>query len=451
MMSTVSQTMTRQTIRRLAKPRRPSQLRIVYPLSLTRVIPLDSKDAVLGRLPSSNTAYQISDPTVSRNHLRITWDRSTAQHVAEDLDSRNGSRVDDVQVGAERATLTDGSIVRIGDVLLVYECNAGIVLRPPHAISLETLPGVSGTMRSLQRAVSRAAADPSSVLVIGETGTGKEFVVRELHRLSGRRGRLLALNCAELSPQLIESQLFGHERGAFTGATSTSEGLFRAANGGTLLLDEIGELPLSLQPKLLRVLQEGEVRPVGSSRSHRVNVRVVAATNRNLAALVATDQFRRDLYARLALWDLHVPAIRERRSDILSWIHRLHERWCARRPGDHDTLHLAPCAAEAVLVANWDENLRGIDRLIHRLAARDGQGRPVVRADVEAVLGATASPQSPARATAAPQRRAAPNRNELEAVMDRHGGSVRAVAKYYGRERRQVYRWLKALGLRETG
>lgn len=453
-MDATSQTLTRPTIRKQSKPRRPAQLRIMHPRALARVIPLRAGEAVLGRLPGIESPCRISHPTVSRTHLRISWDRSTAQHVAEDLSSHNGSCVDGEKVEAERAVLRDGSVIRVGDVVLLYESDRCLALdEASEQVSTVAIPGVSAAMRALRRTIARAAPDPSPLLLLGETGTGKEFAAREIHRLSGRRGPFLALNCAALSPQLIESQLFGHERGAFTGATSQSDGLFRAAHGGTLLLDEIGELPERLQPKLLRVLQEGEIRRVGATRSQRVDVRIVAATNRNLAALMGAGHFRRDLYARLALWEVELPPIRGRRADILDWIDRLHDRWCRARPGAHNAIDLAPGAAEAVLLASWDENLRGLDRLVHRLATLDLGARPVSREDVLGALprGAPtrASFEPPATPRAVGERRPAPNRAELMSVMARHEGSVRAVAKYYGRERRQIYRWLKAFGLRD--
>src|SRR6185295_11015283 len=172
-----------------------------------------------------------------------------------------------------------------------------------------------------------AATDPAPVLLHGESGTGKERIAGELHRLSGRKGRLIAVNCAALSRELVESQLFGHQKGAFTGATELHPGYFRAAQGGTLFLDEIGELSLEVQPKLLRAIQQGEVQAVGSTQPAHVDVRVVAATNRELQQAVNAGQFRADLYARLSLWELRVPPLRERRADLFPWIDRLHGRW----------------------------------------------------------------------------------------------------------------------------
>jgi DNA-binding NtrC family response regulator len=280
------------------------------------------------------------------------------------------------------------------------------------------------------------------VLLLGETGTGKEHAARVLHRLSGRPGAFVAVSCAELSGELMASQLFGHARGAFTGASEARPGLFRSAAGGTLLLDEIGELPAALQPKLLRVLQEGEVLPVGETRAVTVDVRVVAATHAPLEALIERGGFRRDLYARLAFWTIALPPLRARRADIIMWLQRLHAGFAARRALPPAPLPLSADAAEALLVAAWPENLRGLDRLAHHLGGR-AEAAPIGVAE----LGALEPAAAPAR-RAAVARPAPPTRAELAELMERLG-SVRAVARHLGRDRRQIYRWLDAFGLRE--
>ncbi len=221
-----------------------------------------------------------------------------------DLASHNGSRINGRQLTPEIAIeLTQGDTIQLGDVIAVYQIEPAEQTQDA-MVSLDALPGVSVAMQRLRRTVARAGRDRSPVLLVGETGTGKEQIAREIHRLSGREGALLSVNCAALSRELIESQLFGHVRGAFTGAVADHAGLFRAATGGTVFLDEIGDLPLDLQPKLLRALQEAEVLPVGATRALPVDVRVIAATNRDLTASVEAGGFRRDLYARLAMWEI---------------------------------------------------------------------------------------------------------------------------------------------------
>lgn len=182
--------------------------------------------------------------------------------------------------------------------------------------SLKGLVGESDAMRDMAMVVERIAKAHSTVLIEGETGTGKELVTRAIHQASGRNGSFVAVNCGSISPDLLESELFGHTRGAFTGAQAARDGLFVHAKDGTLFLDEIGEMPLAMQAKLLRVLEQRSVRPVGSDREIPVNCRVVAATNRSLTELVQTGEFREDLYYRLNVLTIHVPSLRERLDDI---------------------------------------------------------------------------------------------------------------------------------------
>jgi transcriptional regulator with GAF, ATPase, and Fis domain len=432
--------------------RRDAELRIVHPTALVATVPLGRPRVILGRQPDDDVVALLH-ATVSRKHFAVEWDATAARHLGADQGSRNGSKVDGQPAGAP-TPLGPGSVIRVGSVLLVYDrrvdesSSAG-------AVSHEALPGQSAAIRELRAAVGLAAVDPSPALIIGETGTGKELVASELHRLSGRSGKLVAVNCAALTPQLVESQLFGHIKGAFTGAHDDQPGLFRAADHGTLFLDEIGELPLDLQPKLLRALQEREVRPVGGTRNIRVDVRVVAATNRDLAAQVQSGHFRRDLYARLSLWEIRVPALRERRADLLGWIERLHRRWNAERGrSGAPALELDANAAEAVLLADWPDNLRGLDRLVHALGAAQGDApQPVALAQLPEWVGRKAeAPIEAEAAESAPQaspRLPAPTREELLAAFEQHGGSVRAVARHYGRDRRQIYRWMEAFGIKE--
>jgi DNA-binding NtrC family response regulator len=299
----------------------------------------------------------------------------------------------------------------------------------------------------LREEIVRAAADPSPALVLGETGVGKERVARELHRLSGRSGPFVAVNVAELSGQLVESQLFGHVKGAFTGAEQAQPGLFRAAHRGTLLLDEIGELPPEMQAKLLRVIQEREVRAVGSTRSEPVDVRVLGATHADLAAAVEAGGFRRDLWGRLSLIELRVPALSARRADIIDWLVILYTRWARERGLGERSLELAPEAAEHLLVRPLRENLRALERVVHRL----DPDRPSLGIEVlERALGPwepTASGQRTRAAAAASFAPPPTTRAELEQALA-EVGSVHGLARHYGKHRRQIYRWLELFGLR---
>ena len=254
--------------------------------------------------------------------------------------------------------------------------------------------GSSRPMRRLLEATSRIAARNVTVLVRGETGTGKEFVAELLHAQSPRSSKpLVRFNCAALPAELADAELFGHVRGAFTGATASRAGFFARADGGTLILDEVGELPAAIQAKLLRALQEGEIQPVGSGRIEHVDVRVVAATNRDLAADVKTGTFREDLYYRLAVVELVVPPLRDRKDDIPA----LAEEF-ARRYGDRfglGTITLEPALIDALVRADWPGNVRQLENTIARLAALSAGGE-ITLADYLSASGvATSSAETP--------------------------------------------------------
>ncbi len=245
--------------------------------------------------------------------------------------------------------------------------------------------GASRAMRRLLEATSRVATRDVTVLVRGETGTGKEFVAELLHAQSARAKQpLIRFNCAALPAELADAELFGHVRGAFTGATNSRPGFFAQADGGTLILDEVGELPSAIQAKLLRVLQEGEIQPVGSGRIEKVDVRVVAATNRDLAAEAKAGTFREDLYYRLAVVELVVPPLRDRKDDIPA----LAEEF-GRRYGERfglGAITLEPALIDALARADWPGNVRQLENTIARLSALSAGGMIGIT-DYEAASG----------------------------------------------------------------
>jgi two-component system response regulator AtoC len=279
--------------------------------------------------------------------------------------------------------------------------------------------GNSRPMRRLLEAASRVASRDVTVLVRGETGTGKEFVAELLHAQSPRSNKpLVRFNCAALPPELADAELFGHVKGAFTGANATRQGYFSQAHGGTLILDEVGELPPGVQAKLLRALQEGEIQPVGSGRIDKVDVRVVAATNRDLAADVKAGTFREDLYYRLAVVELVVPPLRERRDDIPA----LAEEF-ARHYGEKFGLgpvSLEPSLIDALAAAEWPGNVRQLENTIARLAALS-TGGVIGLHDFHASDTGAASPPPPADAgeDPAPDARNGPSLKEQVEAFER--------------------------------
>jgi DNA-binding NtrC family response regulator len=225
--------------------------------------------------------------------------------------------------------------------------------------------GATVAMERVRELIARVALTDATVLIQGETGTGKELVARAIHQASARRERaLITINCAALPRELVESELFGHEKGAFTGAVAQRRGRFELADGGTLFLDEIGELPLEAQAKLLRVLQEGEFERVGGTRALRVDVRIVAATNRDLRAEVTAGRFRQDLFFRLNVVPISLPPLRERRDDIEPLLRHFAQRG-ARRLGRHVD-GLAPAFVERARAYDWPGNIRELENLVER-------------------------------------------------------------------------------------
>ncbi len=303
--------------------------------------------------------------------------------------------------------------------------------------------GASPAIAELRRLIERIGPTEASVLIQGENGTGKELVARHLHRASPRAAEpFVVLNCGAVPTELVESELFGHERGAFTGAERKRVGLFEAADGGTLFLDEVGELPLAVQPALLRVLQFGEIRPVGSTQTRHVSVRVLAATNRDLKAEVKQGRFREDLYYRLATFVIEVPPLRQRREDIELLATTFLGR-TARRAGRE--LELAPDGARALALHDWPGNIRELDNAVTRLAVLAagpvigaGEVRDLAFGRVEPVDG-----ELPTLNLETLERLAAVR------ALERHGGDKRAAAEELGISLRTLYYKLERWGAEE--
>ena len=249
----------------------------------------------------------------------------------------------------------------------------------------------SKVMENLIAQASLFARSDAPVLITGESGTGKELLARFIHRESGRKGQFIAVNCGALPRELFEAELFGYEKGAFTGASSSKKGLVEEAEGGTLFLDEVGELPLELQPKLLRFLQEGEFRRVGGTAIRKADVRIVAATNRDLKKMVEEGRFREDLYYRLGVLNLHLPPLRERPEDIPVLLEHFLKKFGKKYSRE---LSLSPEALEVLLSYSYPGNVRELENLIHRIAILSPGGR-IDGALVSSLLSLDASSRSP--------------------------------------------------------
>jgi len=291
----------------------------------------------------------------------------------------------------------------------------------------------------LKERLERIAPSTANVLIVGETGTGKELVARFIHESSSRRrGPFIAVNCGTFVESLIESELFGHEKGAFTGALKSKSGLFQAANGGTIFLDEIGELPLEMQAKLLRVLQEKEVRPVGSNEKNPVDVRVIAATNRDLESAYRAGTFRKDLYFRLNVVTVHLPSLRERRSDIPQLVHCFLDRYAPDQ-----NIQVAPAAMKCFLQYDWPGNVRELENCIARaVALGDHQGIDIrdLPPAIREARDETAGGREAALSTTA---LADLERMTILRVFEQAGGDKTLAGKMLGISRATLYRKLK--------
>ncbi|MBK9114699.1 MAG: sigma 54-interacting transcriptional regulator [Betaproteobacteria bacterium] len=294
----------------------------------------------------------------------------------------------------------------------------------------------SPAMEDLLRQAKLVAESDASVLIHGDSGTGKELFARAIHRASPRRDHpFVAVNCGAIPAELLESELFGHARGAFTGAVQAHKGLFQAADGGTLLLDEIGDMPLPLQVKLLRVLQEGEVRPVGSTQAIPVNVRVISATHRDLDAQKASGQFREDLYYRLNVVSLRLPPLAERREDIpvlaAHFLRRLAERY--RKP----TPTLAPDAMALLVAAPWPGNVRQLLNLLEQALAL------ATTSMIPATLVQNALKEDAAALVPFEEARKSFERDYLVRLLKITGGNVTQAAQLAKRNRTEFYKLLQ--------
>ena len=254
---------------------------------------------------------------------------------------------------------------RMAEKVLLVEENQFLRERADTDADMHGIVGTSAKIQDVLRMISRLKDTRTPVLITGESGTGKELIARAIHFRGSLSARpFVAVDCGSLVPTLIESELFGYEKGAFTGALKSKTGLFQSANGGTIFLDEIGELPLELQAKLLRVLQEKEVRPVGSNQKIKVDVRVIAASNRDLEAEYRNGTFRKDLYFRLNVVTVHLPGLRERRSDIPMLVHWFLERYA---PGS--SVQMSSAAMKCLLQYEWPGNVRELENCIERAVA----------------------------------------------------------------------------------
>jgi len=402
----------------------------------------EMRDVCAARARRLNIA--LPDRKLSAKHARFA--RHEDAWCIEDLGSTNGTFVNGRRVTQE--ALADGDIVAVGRAALrvrlflptpeptppvLYAKEAG----QPLGIGT-LLPALAAELAPL----ARVAASNVTVLLLGETGTGKEVWARAVHASSKRRGELVPVNCAALPDSLVEAQFFGHHKGAFTGAAREALGFVRAADGGTLFLDEIGDLPPAAQGVLLRVLQEGEVVPIGGARPVRVDVRVIAATHRPIEAMVDRGAFRHDLFARLQGFTQRLWPLRDRREDIGLFVADILRDDPKQSP---DPVRITSDAACALVRYKWPLNVRELKQALLGARCMMNEGRLTLEHLPPAVAQAAASPSTQGRKGLTPADAA------LHATLTKHlqrcHGNVASVARDLGKATMQVYRWMERLGI----
>jgi transcriptional regulator of acetoin/glycerol metabolism len=406
-------------------------IRWVTPGARSPFLTIEQARVIIGRGPDVNVLLDAAG--LSRQHLEVY--RQGPATIAHDLGSTNGTHVNGRRV--EYAPLSDGDVIRLGDVL-------GVVTRgaASEGPSLEALgpdltfgPGLAPQLAELDR----VAASDLPVLIVGETGVGKEFVAEAVHRLSGRRGRFQAVNCAALPVALAEAELFGHSRGAFTGAEQATLGHLRAADGGTLFLDELADLPLPVQAKLLRVLQDGRVTPLGDTRAYAVSFRVVAACQQAPDLLIASGRLRRDLVERLAGLTTTVSPLRQRRVDVAFFFRAFLNRYAGGTvPG------VDPRMLECLLLHDWPGNVRELDLLTRRLLALHGH-EPLLRRSFlpDSMIDNVPKGDETSAARTGAVDRDPHDRLLLAKALRHHHGNVTRAAAEAGISRARAYRLMR--------
>ena len=417
-------------------------------------IEAESAEAALGRLESDAPDLILTDlklPAMSGVEL-LKQTKRLLPHTEIAIMTGHGSiesAVDAMKLGAydyiekpfrvEKMRLL---LQRMAEKVHLVSENEFLRERVTTEDKLDGIIGTSAHIQDVLRMISRLKDTRTPVLISGESGTGKELVARAIHfRGSMAQTPFVAVDCGSLVPTLMESELFGYEKGAFTGATKSKAGLFQAANGGTIFLDEIGELPLEMQAKLLRVLQEKEVRPVGSNERETVDVRVIAATNRDLEAAYRAGTFRKDLYFRLNVVTVHLPALRDRRSDVPVLVHHFLDRYAKG-----SQIHVTPTAMKSLLQYDWPGNVRELENCIAR-AVTLGNGLTIDVADLPPAIRSeqaeSGSPRSGESSSLSTTALAEMERVTILRVFEQAHGDKALAGKMLGISRATLYRKLK--------
>ncbi|MBI4862925.1 MAG: sigma 54-dependent Fis family transcriptional regulator [Candidatus Riflebacteria bacterium] len=401
-----------------------------------RQVSVESERITIGSDPSAD--LRLCDRTVSKRHVEI--EALNGQFLLRDLGSTTGTFLNGTRV--KEAYLAPGDLLVLGACSLRFEPRMEEVrILPSSSDRFGLLYGTGTPMRQVFGVLERVAPTDSTVLVCGETGTGKDLIARSIHAASPRKQKpLMVFDCSAVSPELMGSELFGHVEGAFTGASRSRKGAFEAAHGGTVFLDEIGELPIDLQPKLLRVLEAREVRPLGANSPVSVDVRVVAATHRDLDALVRAGRFRQDLFYRLAVVRIDLPPLRERREDLKGLARALLEGLSPGRPAPE----LTDDAVAALAVQAWPGNVRELRNVLERTIALAPGPRLAAR-DLMLVSSGSPSDQAPDLSGLTLDQI---EREVIRQALERSGGNQKEAARQLGIHRNTFREKMKRAGLK---
>ena len=404
-------------------------------------------DLYVGRraegVPVSANAAVLEDGLVSGQHARLT--RGAGGYDLEDLGSKNGTWVDNQRLEAKdgKVRLRDGALIFFGNHVAVFRMVSQIELEAIKAELVAPLGPVATASPALAVAcdrLRRLAASEGELLIVGETGVGKEVYARAVHEASGRKGRFVAINCAAIPRELVESELFGYRQGAHSTAHSAKAGLIEEAEGGTLFLDEIGEMTPEAQIKILRFLQDRELTPLGSTRPRRMDVRIVAATNRTVAGpgKGPGGGLRDDIVARLGAAPIHLPPLRNRIEDLGALIGHFLARAGARCKFEQP-------AFRALALHAWPLNVRELEKIISTAAVLTGGDNPIALRDLpEPIARVLTAPSAPgARRASSPS----PTPAQIEESLRRYEGNVADVSRELGKHRAAVWRWIKKFGL----
>jgi len=390
---------------------------------------------------------RVPDRWMSGSHACLT--RVLGRWVLEDRGSKNGTVLNGTRTA--RAELQDGDLLELGHSFFLFRDGMPALADEPSDLMATELrapaPGLvtlSAPLAHQFRTLAQVAASAVSVVIRGDSGTGKELIARAVHRLSGRGGAFVAVNCGSLPETLVETELFGYRKGAFSGANEDRPGLIRSADRGTLFLDEIGDLPLASQAAFLRALQEQEVTPVGATKPVPVDFRLCAATHRDLDRLVEGGAFRGDLFARISGFAVTLPPLRERREDlgliVGTLLRRLH-------PERAETVTFSSDAARALFAHEWPLNVRELEKALQAAVVLAGDEPVALWHLPESVRAASLEPSSSGGGPKPLSEADRTLRGELEALLREHQGNISAVARAMGKARMQIQRWVKRFAL----